>query len=127
MKYKVLFFLFFISFIAVSQEIQNDSIYKISDIDVKPEFQGGVDKFYSFVGKNFRTPEKRKFKGKVIIEFVIENDGTLSNYKIIQDPGYGCGDEALRVLKLSPIWKPGEKNGKTIRTLYHLPITIEGA
>ncbi len=127
MKRIFIIIIFFLTFTGFAQEVQNDSIYKLSEVEKKPEFGGGIDNFYKFVGSKFRVPQKRKFKGKVIVEFIVERDGTLSNIQIVQDPGYGCGDEAIRVLKMSPVWKPGEKKGKLIRTLFNFPITIENA
>lgn len=54
----------------------------------------------------------------------LKKDGTLSNIKILKEMGYGTGDEAERVLKNSPKWKPGKINEKSVRTMYSLPIVI---
>lgn len=59
------------------------------------------------------------------MEFIVEKDGILSEFKIVKDLGYGIGNEAIRVLKLSPAWTPGSENGKPVRVLYRLPITIQ--
>ena len=57
--------------------------------------------------------------------FVVEKDGSMSNFKIIRDPGYGMGDETLRVLKLCKTkWKPGIIDGLPVRASYNLPLTI---
>ncbi|PWA11253.1 energy transducer TonB [Flavobacterium laiguense] len=63
--------------------------------------------------------------GKVYITFVVEKDGSLSEFKILRDVGYGTGDEAIRVMKLCPKWIPGKIDGKPVRVLYSLPITIQ--
>ncbi|TDE45605.1 hypothetical protein E0I26_05825 [Flavobacterium rhamnosiphilum] len=89
-----------------------------------------MEKFYKFVGKNFNIPEeveKNKIKGKVYLTFIVEMDGTLSDIKIIKDMGYGTGDEAVRVLKLSPKWIPAKINNKPVRVEYSLPITIRSS
>lgn len=101
----------------------------ISDIhttvEKKPTFQGGLEKFYEFIGQNFTVPEVKNLEGKVIVEFIVEKDGSLSEIKTIQDIGHGTGDEAVRVLKNSPKWNPGEQDGKPVRVLYTLPISIK--
>ena len=116
---------FFILHSGFSQENKNDSIYKQKDLDMRPEFIGGVGAFYKFVGSKFRSPEKPKIKGKLIVQFIVETDGTLSTFKVTKDLGYGTAEEAIRVLQMSPIWKPGEKDGQAVRSLYLLPITIQ--
>lgn len=99
--------------------------------DVKqPQFPGGIENFYMFVGQNFKMPEefsKQKKEGKLFIEFMVEKDGSLSEFNVVKDLGYGTADEAIRVLKLSPNWIPGNENGKPVRVLYSLPITIQSA
>ena len=57
----------------------------------------------------------------------VEKDGSLTDIKVIRDIGYGTGKEAIRVLKKCPKWTPGEQNGKKVRVLYSLPITIQSA
>ncbi|MCD0464057.1 energy transducer TonB [Flavobacterium sp. ENC] len=93
-----------------------------------PEFPGGMVEFYKFIGKNFKMPaeaSKNKIEGKVLMEFMVEKDGSLSEIKIIKDLGNGLGDEATRVLKLSPKWNPATQEGKPVRVTYALPITIK--
>jgi len=124
MKKLLIFIILIISISGFAQEVQNDSIYSISEVDKKPEFNGGVSKFNRFIVSNFRCGEQRKFYGKIITEFVIEKDGSLSNFKTINDFGFGSGAEAIRVLKLSPNWIPAEKNGKIVRSIYIFPLEI---
>ena len=106
---------------------EDNSIYNTAGIEVKPEFPGGLEKFYKFVANNYRTPEEDGLKGKVFVTFVVEKDGSLTDIKVIRDIGFGTGKEAIRVLKSSPRWNPGEQNGKKVRVLYSLPITIQSA
>ncbi len=111
-----------------SQVVEEDNnIYNTAGIEVKPDFPGGLEKFYKFVGKNFQVPEEEGLKGKVFVTFVVEKDGSLTDIKVIRDIGYGTGKEAMRVLKSCPKWNPGEQNGKKVRVLYSLPITIQSA
>ncbi len=106
---------------------EDNSIYNTAGIEVKPDFPGGLEKFYKFVANNYRTPEEDGLKGKVFVTFVVEKDGSLTDIKVIRDIGFGTGKEAIRVLKSSPRWNPGEQNGKKVRVLYSLPITIQSA
>lgn len=104
-------------------EIEKD-FYENIDVDVKPDFPGGIKEFYNFVGKNYRIPETKKLNGKVMVEFIVEKDGSLSNFKILHDLGKDTGKEAIRVLKKSPKWIPGQHKGKEVRVKYLIPISI---
>ena len=108
---------------AVVEEVDN-TIYSQAGIEVKPDFPGGIDKFYKFIGNNYTTPEDAP-AGKVYITFVVEKDGSLTDIKVLRDIGYGTGKEAIRVLKKSPRWTPGVQNGKPVRVLYSIPIVIQ--
>lgn len=102
-----------------------DSIYDFKDVDVKPEYPGGTEAFYKFIAKNYLTPEKSGLKGKIILNFVIEKDGSINEIKVLQDIGYGTGEEAVRVMKKSVNWIPAQKGGKNVRVLFKFPISIE--
>ena len=114
---------------SINAKYQND--YKISydTTSVKePKFPGGIEKFYMFVGQNFKVPaefSKQKMEGKIFMEFMVEKDGSLSEFKVVKDLGYGAAEEAIRVLKLSPKWIPATKDGQPVRVHYNLPITIQ--
>lgn len=96
-------------------------------LDKMPEFPGGMAKFYAYVGNNFNRPELDAEKTlRVYVSFVIEKDGSITDILVKNDPGYGMGKEAIRVLKsLKTKWTPGILNGKAVRTAYNLPITIK--
>ncbi|PXY44157.1 energy transducer TonB [Flavobacterium hydrophilum] len=96
-------------------------------LDKMPEFPGGMSKFYTYVGNNFNRPELDTEKTlKVYVSFVIEKDGSMTDITVKNDPGYGLGKEAIRVLKsLKTKWTPGILDGKAVRTAYNLPITIK--
>jgi protein TonB len=127
MKNLLCIFIFSISFFVQSQEKKIDSIYNYEDVTLKPNFTGGIENFYKFIAKNYLIPGKLNTKVKVQTEFVIEKDGSISNINIVQDPGYGTGEEAKKVLKKSPKWNPGEKDGVLVRTKYKFPITLQNA
>jgi protein TonB len=109
-----------------SDVVEDDnSIHNMAGIEVKPDFPGGLEKFYKYVSNNYKIPEEDGLNGKVFVTFVVEKDGSLTDIKVIRDIGYGTGKEAIRVLKNSPRWNPGEQNGKKVRVQYSLPITIK--
>ena len=95
---------------------------KITD---QPTYIGGIQAFYNYIGKNFRIPDVEKLEGKILVSFIIEKDGSLNEIKVLRDIGYGTGQEAIRVLTDSPKWNPGTKEGKPVRVLYTLPISIK--
>lgn len=96
-------------------------------LDKQPVFPGGINKFYSYVAQNFRAPETQISNTiKVYVSFVIEKDGTMTDIKVLRNPGFGLDQEAIRVLKgLKTKWTPGILNGKPVRTAYNLPIVVE--
>lgn len=105
-------------------EIPNYTFYKIA------EFPGKSQGWIKFLQRNLNAdiPTYRGAKaGKytVILGFFVEPDGTLSDISILEDPGYGTGAEALRVMRLSVGWTPGIENNKVKRFLYRQPITFQ--
>jgi protein TonB len=108
-----------------SQVVEEDNnIYNTAGIEVKPDFPGGLKNFYKLIANNYETPEDCA-GGRVFVNFVVEKDGSLTDIKVIRDACPGSGKEAIRVLKSCPRWNPGEQNGKKVRVLYSLPITIQ--
>ncbi len=102
------------------------TIYNSTDLDVSPAPENGMKKFLEFFKQNYviaKTIEESKEKGFVV--FVVEEDGTLSNFNIVKNTPKKIGDEAIRVLKIAPKWIPGKLNGKIVRSSYILPITIK--
>jgi hypothetical protein len=86
---------------------------------------GGVSGFYKIIKENFRTPDIPGLKGKILVSFTINEDGKLSDYKIIKELGYGTGKELIRVLKLTNgKWTPAYKDGKPVKTTFTIPLSI---
>lgn len=108
-------------------ENQEEKIYDSSYMEQKPEFPGGMIEFYKFIAKNYLVPDEEGLNGTVYVAFTVEKDGTLTDLKVIRDIGYATGKEALRVLRISPPWYPGEQDGKEVRCTYSLPISIGGS
>ncbi len=103
------------------------TVVNTSVLDKMPEFPGGINKFYTYVGNNFEKPEIDAVNTfRVYVAFVIERDGTMTDIKVLRDPGFGLGREAIRVLKsLKTKWTPGMIGSKPVRTAYNLPIVVD--
>ena len=81
-----------------------------------------------YLQKNLNYPEAAKkagIEGRVIVQFVITKYGTLENVKVTRGIGAGCDEEAARVVKSMPAWKPGMQNGKAVNVYYTLPMTFK--
>ncbi len=96
-------------------------------VEVEPVPKGGLDAFYKFLGDKIKYPNAAKeagTQGRVILQFVVEKDGSLTDIKVMREPGNGLGEEATRVLKLAPRWTPGVQNGKPVRVQYTIPVNF---
>ncbi len=115
---------------AGNQKVKQDIIVQAvtqAEKPSNPTFAGGMPAFYNFFGEEFKVPTEFKGEGKLIVGFVVKPDGNLDEISIIQDAGNGTGEEAMRVLKMSPKWNPGELDGKPVNVMYYLPITVTGS
>ncbi|MBU6325363.1 MAG: energy transducer TonB [Bacteroidetes bacterium] len=99
---------------------------------VQAQPRGGMKKFSEFIADNFKYPtrcQSEGINGYVLLKFIVELDGSLSNFEVIEDTK-ACPEfakEAIRVMKKSPKWKPAMKNGAPIRHFRLLPIKLEVA
>lgn len=103
-------------------------LYDLGSVETAPEYPGGSKALAKYLGSAIRYPAKareNKTEGKVYIGFIVEKNGTLTDFKVIKGIGDGCDEEAIRVLKLSANWKPGLAEGKAVRTSYVQPITYQ--
>lgn len=102
---------------------QADKIY--TKVDKMPEYKGGDKELTKFIINNITYPESSKSKsiqGKVFISFIVNTDGTLSDYNVEKSVNKELDDEALRVIKLMPVWIPGNEKGKPVKVKMQLPI-----
>lgn len=122
----IVFFMAFVSVNAYSQsKEQDDAVYSI--VSEQPSFPGGMQEMMKFISDNRKYPAEAKAKdihGKVIVAFVVEHDGSLSDVKIRRGIGYGCDEEAIRLIKSMPKWTPGKQNGKAVRVSMMLPVSF---
>lgn len=110
----------------ILQVSKGDDGQAYSQVDQMPEPAGGFKTFYQEFVKKFQYPdaESRKVSGKVILQFVVETDGQLTDIKVLRGLGDGIDNEAVRVLKASENWKPGIKDGKPVRVSFVIPISL---
>ncbi|WP_353128867.1 energy transducer TonB [Parapedobacter pyrenivorans] len=97
-------------------------------VEIEPMFPGGMQAFFDYVQKNYRYPAgaiANGVKGKIILTFIVERDGSLTDIKIVRDLKFGTGEEAIRLLKSAPKWNPGIQNGREVRVAYTLPIGLD--
>jgi len=101
-----------------------DKIY--TAVEVMPDYPGGINEFRNFVARSYDTSGiNRTLKGQVVIQFVVETDGSLTNFKILRDLGHGTGERAIRAIKRAKKWQPGNQNGRPVHVLYNFPMMID--
>ncbi|MBO7624058.1 MAG: energy transducer TonB [Bacteroidales bacterium] len=111
---------------ASNNTTDDDVIFSI--VENEPEYPGGDEALYKFIGKNIVYPKSAREKGiqgTVIVEFVIEKDGKLSNIKVVRSADPALDAEAVRVISKMPKWKPGTQRGKKVRSTFRLPINFQ--
>lgn len=92
-----------------------------------PEFRGGINAMYKYLGKNLNYPKYAREineEAKVYVQFIVNKDGSISDVESLKKVGYGFDEEAIRVVKSMPKWKPGKQGGKKVRVIYVLPINF---
>lgn len=108
---------------SVTESSDDDEVFVI--VEDSPEFPGGVDSLYAFLGANIHYPAEAKkdsIEGYVFVQFVVEKDGSIHNMKVLRDIGGGCGEEVVRVIKLMPKWQPAKQRGEPVRCQFRLPV-----
>jgi protein TonB len=102
-----------------------NDVKELAGVDVYPEFPGGMEAWTKYIQRNLRYPsmaQEEGVGGKVYLSFVVEKDGTITDVKLVKGIGYGCDEEAMRVIKKSPRWKAGMQNNLPVRVRYNMPI-----
>ena len=107
---------------------EDEAIEEVTYADQMPEPKGGFDSFYRTIAKEMKYPrvaQSRQVEGKVYVSFLIDEFGEMKELSIAKGIGSGCDEEALRVLKEMPPWKPGRKDGKMVRVRMIIPIVFK--
>ncbi|MBC7891042.1 MAG: TonB family protein [Sphingobacteriaceae bacterium] len=94
-------------------------------VEQQPEFPGGIAALSEFLRKNLRYPKEASnagIAGKVYLDFVVRADGSIDRIQIQKGVGFGCDEEARRVVGLMPKWRPGKQSGRAVPARFTLPI-----
>ena len=97
-------------------------------VEQMPEFPNGEDAMMQYIAEQVKYPAEAKkagAQGRVFIGFIVEPDGSLSNFKVLRGIGYGCDEEALRVAQSMPKWNPGMQRGKAVRVSYLISVIFQ--
>ena len=106
----------------------NNAVVEYGVVEVKPKFPGGEAAMFKWLGENVVYPPQaaeENIMGKVIVSFIIEKDGSITNVKVVRGLHRALDAEAVRVAKKMPKWSPGCQNGVPVRVSYILPFTFK--
>ena len=107
----------------IQEESDEDEIFQV--VEEMPEFPGGEEALLKYLAKNIHYPERAReqgIKGTCVISFVINKDGTVVEPKLDKSLEPSCDNEAMRVIRTMPKWKPGKQRGKPVRVKYTVPV-----
>ena len=124
----VLAILFMVNTTATAQDkkTSDDKVYE--KVEVMPEFPGGDQAMMDFVATNVKYPKEamdKEISGRVLVSFIVEKDGSITDAKVVKGIGGGCDEEAVRVVNAMPKWKPGKQKGKPVRVSFMMPFTFK--
>lgn len=103
-----------------------DTVYTY--VDQMPEFPGGNDKIQVFLQKNIKYPplaKQKKIEGRVYVEFIIDKTGQLKNVQVKKSADPVLDEEAVRVIRKMPLWKPGMQDGKAVNVSLMVPVEFK--
>jgi periplasmic protein TonB len=96
-------------------------------VEEMPSFPGGEEKLFEYLSKGIKYPaiaRENNITGRVYVNFVVDKDGKIKDAKVLRGIGGGCDEEALRVVRSMPDWKPGRQNGRNVQVSYNLPVNF---
>jgi protein TonB len=109
----------------VSQKDQKEEPFNV--VEDMPAFPGGMEAMIVYLSSNIKYPadaKKQKVDGRVLVKFVVEKDGSITEVKVIKPAFPSLDAEAIRVVKAMPKWKPGYQNGQAVRVQFAMPINF---
>jgi len=107
----------------VEEEEKEDEIFVF--VEDQPGYPGGDKARIKYLQENIKYPEMAKesgIQGTVYVTFVVEKDGRITSVKVLRGIGGGCDEEAVRVIKRMPSWKPGKQRGRSVRVQFNMPV-----
>ena len=109
----------------VSQKDQKEEPFDV--VEDMPAFPGGMEAMIQFISSNIQYPadaQKQKVDGRVLVNFVVEKDGSITEVKVVKPTFPSLDAEAVRVVKAMPKWKPGYQKGQAVRVQFTMPINF---
>ena len=110
----------------LSSEAQTDKVY--DRVEVMPEFPGGMQGLFEYMQNNVNYPKEaknQKIEGRVIVSFIVEKDGSISDVHPLTAVHPLLDKEAIRLVNEMPRWKPGTEKGKAVRVSFALPVSFK--
>lgn len=114
--------------VIAAPKVEDEQPVSIAMVEQKPEFPGGEAAMYKWLVDNIVYPSaasEEGVQGRVVVEFVVGKDGSISNVKVVRPRHPALDKEALRVVKAMPKWLPGRNNGQPVKVTYTLPVTFK--
>ena len=108
------------------EEVEEQQIFQV--VEEMPEFPGGMAECLKFLAKNIKYPtiaQENGVQGRVIVQFVVNQDGSIVDPVVVRSVDPYLDKEALRVIQMMPKWKPGKQRGKAVRVKYTVPVTFK--
>ena len=106
-----------------------EQIYDVQKVDKQPKFPGGTTSLQSYINRSLQYPQisrKNNSQGRVIVRFIINNNGTVTSPQVVRSSGdFYLDMEAVRVIESMPKWKPGKHKGKPVCVFFTLPIVFK--
>ena len=111
---------------ASNNNTDDDVIFSV--VENEPEYPGGEKALYNYIIKTVKYPKSaldKGIEGTVIVEFVVEKDGSLSHIKVLRGVHPALDSEAVSIVRQMPKWEPGKQRGKSVRSVYRVPIEFK--
>ncbi len=108
--------------------VVEEETFDMAAVQEQPEFPGGMEKMYEFMGKNQKYPDmeyEAGIQGKVYVQFTVAKDGSIEDSKVLRSVSAGLDKEALRMVKSMPKWSPGKMGGKPVKCRFNLPVVFK--
>lgn len=110
---------------STAQETGDTEVFNFQSMTNPPTYPGGMDSFYKQIASNLSYPKEaaeKKIEGSVLMSFIVEKDGTVSEVKVTRKLGFGLDEEAIKAVKTSKKWNPGTQDGRPVRVKYNIPV-----
>ena len=119
---------FCLSTVSAQKTVVSKKNQKVFDVvEQMPEFPGGMEALVKYMAENMKYPEdakKQQVEGRVLVQFIVETDGSVSNTEVLMRVFPSLDAEAVRVISGMPKWIPGKQNGKVVRVKYTIPVSF---